>query len=389
MKKYILLGVTWIFLGIITSLMIFTYRDKVILVNDFIVEFNSNVKASDFIYYLDGKLINDEVINTTKVGTREVKYYYKNSYGWYKTGTFNIEVVDKDKPIIMVGSSFTVKKGYDKRLEGVILCADEVDDNVSCVIEGDYDFNKVGNYNIKMIATDFSGNQESVNFILKVVSDDSSNNYIGNDGYIKYRDIYKKYKSNNTKIGIDVSKWQGEIDFYRLVNNNVEFIMIKLGGQKEIGGEIEIDPYFYDNIEGALEAGIDVGVYFYSYANNYKESKVQAKYVLDIISDYDITMPVAFDWENWNNYNDFNLSFYNLNGIAKSFISEINKNGYEGVLYSSRSYLESIWYRDDYDIWLANYSSIKYDGDYRMWQVCSDGKVDGISGYVDIDVYYD
>ena len=386
MKKYILGGTTSLILGIITSFIVLTYKDTVILSNNLVVEFNSNVKTSDFIYHLDGTLLADEVIDTTKLVIKKVKYYYKNNYGWHKSGTFDIEVVDTTSPIIMVGDTFTVKKGYDKKLEDVILCADEVSDNVYCKVEGEYDFNKIGNYKLKIIAVDESENQEEASFILKVV--DKMSNHNDDSSYIKFKDIYNKYKSNETKIGIDISKWQGEVDFEKLRDNGVEFVMIKVAGQSEIDGEIELDPYFYSNIESATKAGLEVGVYFYSYARSSKEAKTQAKYVMNAIKDYDIAMPIAFDWENWNHYNEFHLSFYNLNGIAKSFISEIDKNGYEGMLYSSKNYLETIWYKEDYNLWLANYSSIKYDGDYRMWQVCSDGKISGINGYVDIDVYY-
>lgn len=386
MKRYFWCGLFSVILGIIFSLYSLTNDQTVILEKDLQVEFNSKVFVSDFIYGLDGTLVNDSIIDTTKLGVNKVRYYYINDYGWYKSATFNIEVIDTVKPVIMVGSTFVVNKGDSRRLEEIILCADNVDDNVKCNIIGEYNLDKVDNYKLKMVAEDASGNKSEVEFVLEVVNKKVSN--ITDNSYIKYSDVYDKYKSDSTRIGIDISRWQGDIDFKELKKNNVEFVMIKLGGQTEIDGEIEIDPYFYDNIEAALEAGIEVGVYFYSYAKSVREAKKQAKYVINAIDDYEVSLPIAFDWENFNEYNQFKLSFYSLNNIAKSFFERVAESGYEGILYSSRAYLDTIWNSTDYEVWLANYSNIKYDGDYVMWQVCSDGKVDGIDGYVDIDVYY-
>ena len=83
------------------------------------------------------------------------------------------------------------------------------------------------------------------------------------------------------------------------------------------------------------------------------------------------------------------MSFNSLNTIAKSFISEINNNLYKSLLYSSEYYLNNVWFHQDYkNIWLANYGKVEYLGNYDMWQLCSDGRVDGINTYVDIDVMY-
>ena len=385
MKRYLLCGFIGLILGLCFSWMFLTYRDEVIIDDDIKVEFRDEVYVSDFINYIDGTLLDNYLIDTTKLGVNKVKYLYKNNYGWIKSGSFDIEVVDTKEPVIMVGDSYTVVKGYDRALEDVILCADNVDDNVECWIEGEYDLDDIGSYEIEMFARDSSGNSNSAKFTLRVVNKVNTGS---NESYIDYRDIYSKYKSSDTLIGIDISKWQGDVDFERLKDNDVEFVMIKLGGQSEIDGEIEMDPYFYDNIEEAILYDIDVGVYFYSYARSVKEAEGQAKYVMNALKGYDITMPIAFDWENFGIYNTFNLSFRSLNNIAKAFISRVEDSGYEGVLYSSKAYLDAIWYRDEYEVWLANYSNTLYDGDYVMWQVCSDGVIDGIDGYVDIDVYY-
>ena len=163
--------------------------------------------------------------------------------------------------------------------------------------------------------------------------------------------------------------------------------MIKIGGQKKIGDDYNLDPKFYDNIKGALRNNIKVGLYFYSYATNEQEAIKQANWIISKIRNYQINLPIALDWENWSNYTSFHLSFHSLNKIATAFINQIEKHNYKALLYSSKSYLENIWYQEDYTTWIAYYTNdFPNYKDYYMWQLCSDGKIDGIKGYVDIDI---
>ena len=193
----------------------------------------------------------------------------------------------------------------------------------------------------------------------------------------------------NSLLGLDISKWQGDVDYAKIKKEGVEFVMLKIGGQTKINGEFSIDPKFYDNIEGALANDIKVGVYFYSYATNVEEAKKQADFIMQKLDNYDIDMPIAFDWENWSKYTRFHISFHTLNKVASAFIDRVEEFGYDGVLYSSKYYLENIWYQEDYTNWLAYYNDEfdKYQ-DYYMWQMCNNGKINGINGYVDIDIMY-
>lgn len=139
----------------------------------------------------------------------------------------------------------------------------------------------------------------------------------------------------------------------------------------------------------AQQYGIPVGIYYYSYAGNEKEAREEAKWVIEQIKDYKIELPVVFDWEEWNNFNFYRVSFYELTNIAISFLEEIENAGYQGMLYSSKNYLENVWYKTKYDIWLAHYTSkTNYEGKYQYWQMTSSGKVDGIKGPVDVDIFY-
>ena len=163
--------------------------------------------------------------------------------------------------------------------------------------------------------------------------------------------------------------------------------MFLVGGTRGTNGEYFLDKKFIQNIKGANKYGIEAGVYFYSYANSLKHAKKDAKWVLKQIKNYDIDLPIAFDWEEWSSFNDYNLSFFGLTSMAEEFLNVIEEAGYQGMLYSSKTYLDNIWLPTKYDIWLAHYTEeTNYQGNYKFWQICDNGKVDGIDGTVDINI---
>ena len=95
------------------------------------------------------------------------------------------------------------------------------------------------------------------------------------------------------------------------------------------------------------------------------------------------------DWEDFNDFNSYNLSFFGLTTMAEDFLKTVEKAGYKGMIYGSKNYLEKIWLPTKYDIWLAHYTEkTNYNGNYKFWQMCDDGKVSGISTPVDIDIMY-
>ena len=134
---------------------------------------------------------------------------------------------------------------------------------------------------------------------------------------------------------------------------------------------------------------IPVGLYFYSYANSKKQAIKDAKWIIKQIKDYDIDLPIAYDWEDWTNFNTYNVSFYELTEIANAFMNELKKSGYDSMLYSSKNYLENIWLETKYKTWLAHYTEeTNYTKDYYLWQLCENGEIDGIDENVDIDIMY-
>ena len=395
MKKKII--ITTIILIILSTLSIIIYNKwrianaKIIveLVDNLEIEVYSDTKLSDLIKSINGKLIDDYEINTNTLGVKPIDFNYINDDDIKVSYSFNVKVVDKTPPVIFSSNTLTITQGSESNLEKELFCGDNYDDKPKCEIIGNYDLSQVGNYVLTFVGTDSSNNISTQEFLLTVKEKNTSSTSTKVNEK-DFSDIVNKYKSDKTKIGLDVSKWQGDIDFEKVKNAGVEFVFIRVGTQKGIGGEYILDPKFEQNITGFQNVGIPVGVYFYSYANSTKSAKEDANWVIRQLQNYNLELPVVFDWENWSFYQEFNKSFYNLTQMANTFLSTIEKNGYKAMLYSSKNYLEKVWLETKYPIWLAHYTEkTNYQGTYKVWQLTANGKVQGISGNVDINVMYD
>lgn len=193
--------------------------------------------------------------------------------------------------------------------------------------------------------------------------------------------------------GIDVSKYQGNIDWQAVKKSGQYFAFIRVGFCNSDGSITEqsgFDPYFHKNMENAIAAGMNVGVYVYSYANSEEGARNAADKVFNCISSYKLTMPVAFDFEDGNTYSKFTKQ-QNVN-ICKAFLSRMQQYGYYTMLYTYTNFANS--YLDmsqlsAYDFWVADYrQTCGYNGDYSIWQYTSSGSVSGISGRVDMNKMY-
>lgn len=354
------------------------------------VEFGKISYLEDYVSIIDGKLENVE-LKYSELGENEVKFIYTNDLGKnYRYIKFN--VVDTTKPYVSVPSYKTILVNSDTSFINNFFCADNHDKDVERKLEGDYDLGTVGTYKAKYIATDISGNSSEKDITINVVETipkSINSNKKETVNYINYSDIYSEYKNENTKIGIDISRWQGDVDFDQLQENNVEFIMIRLGGQDGIDGDYYIDSKYKRNIEEATKRGFDVGVYFYSYAYTNEEAVKQAKFVLENIKGYKITLPIVFDWECWNKFNDMHISLYDITKVQDTFLNYVEKKGYKSSRYGSKNYLTNVWQDSKHYTWLAHYVlNTNYEGEYFMWQRCDTGKIPGINGAVDVDILY-
>ena len=352
-------------------------------------DFADTLRVSSFIKKINGKLVDDYYLDTDSLGKKKVNFQFINDDGIKIKYSYEINVVDKEAPLIWLGKSYNVVKGSVDNLLDKIMCGDNYDTNPVCVIEGEYDLNSVGSYKLVFKATDSSGNISEKKFTLNVNEPSDNKGSNGVKTVTEFSDVIKNYKNDNTQIGIDVSKWQGDIDFSKLKNAGVEFVIIRVGSSNGINGENFVDSKFVQNIKNANSVGIPVGIYFYSYANSVDRAVSDAKWIIDQIKDYKVELPIAFDWENWGSFNKYELSFFGLTNMAKKFMDTVKNVGYDAMLYSSKTYLENIWMSVDYPVWLAHYTkNTNYTGDYSYWQLCSNGRVDGINGDVDIDIRY-
>lgn len=362
---------------------------KVVLKDNLEADFADTLRVSSFIESINGKIVDDYYLNTDSLGKKKIDFEYINDDGIKIKYNYEINVVDREAPLIWLGKSYNVTRGSEDNLIDKIMCGDNYDNNPECVIEGDYNLDNVGSYNLVFKATDSSGNVSKKKFILNVNEASSKKESNGVKSVTEFSDVIKNYKNDNTQIGIDVSKWQGDIDFSKLKSAGVEFVIIRIGSSTGINGENFIDSKFIQNIKNANSVGIPVGVYFYSYANSVDRAISDAKWIIENIKDYKVELPIAFDWENWGSFNTYELSFFGLTNMAKRFMDTVKASGYDAMLYSSKTYLENIWMSVDYPVWLAHYTkNTNYAGDYSYWQICSNGMVDGINGDVDIDIRY-
>lgn len=363
--------------------------EAVTLIENLNIEYGKKAKISDFIQNLNGTLLNDYEINTENLGENQITFEYINIKNKKRKYTFTITTIDTTKPQIFMGNSYTVKLGYNKNLTDVLLSGDDIDDNPKREIIGEYDLNTVGDYKLTYEVTDSSNNKASKDFILHVIEEKETKPVKTTPKNTYIEDVIKNYKTEKTQIGIDVSKWQEEIEWQKVKESGVEFAIIRVGYQTEYDGEYVVDPYFVQNIKGAKDAGLPVGIYFYSYAKNVEQATEQAEWVTEQLKEYEIDLPIAFDWESWTSFNTTGMSFNTINKVANTFLETIEKNGYKGMLYGSKTYLEDIWYPTKYDTWLAHYTNkTNYEGDYILWQMCDTGKMNGINNYVDINIMY-
>ena len=195
--------------------------------------------------------------------------------------------------------------------------------------------------------------------------------------------------SENRSFGIDVSKWNKEIDWEKAKAAGVEFAIIRCGYRGSVTGTLVEDPYFYRNIEGAKAAGVKVGLYFFTQATNVVEAVEEASMVLCLNNGQPLDYPIFIDTEGAGG----NGRADGLDMATRTAVCETIANaGYRAGIYASRN-----WYYNNLDmtkldsnvIWLAEYREYpKYTGKYEIWQYTSSGSIDGIEGRVDFNLSF-
>ncbi len=192
-------------------------------------------------------------------------------------------------------------------------------------------------------------------------------------------------------MGIDVSKWNGTIDWKAVKNSGISYVIIRCGYRGSSQGSLIEDPKFDANIKGATEAGLKVGVYFFTQATDEIEAVEEASFVLDQVKNYRISYPIFLDVESSGGRGD-KIDKATRTAVCKAFCETIQRNGYTAGIYANKTWLNDkldAASLSAYKIWLAQYAAAPtYTGRYDMWQYTSKGKVSGISGDVDLNQSY-
>ena len=208
----------------------------------------------------------------------------------------------------------------------------------------------------------------------------------GKQGYVQASYL----KLNPIEKGIDVSKWNGNIDWKSVKNFGVDYVIIRAGY-----GTSTIDPKFKTYIEGAKSVGLKIGVYWFSYATSPENAAIEAQGCLNAISPYksSITYPVFFDFEydsvRYANNNGVKVTKDLATKMANSFLNKVESKGYTSGIYTNRDFSSTYFTSDlinSSNLWVAQYASTNTFGKpYSMWQYSEKGSVPGISGYVDMN----
>ena len=192
-----------------------------------------------------------------------------------------------------------------------------------------------------------------------------------------------------SKKGIDVSEFQGKIDWEKVKNDGIEFAILRCGYGMDFSNQDDVE--YERNANECERLGIPYGVYLMSYANTVEKARSEAEHVLRLIEGRKISLGVWYDIE--DNGTSGAINKETLTNIINTFCNTIKNAGYKVGVYASLNWLENKiekTIKDNYDIWVAQYySKCEYEGKYIMWQHTSSGKVNGISTNVDMNILYE
>lgn len=327
----------------------------------------------------------DELIDTDETGefSRDIAYIYKNNL--YRHSV-SYTVTDTTPPVLLnSGDGAVVQLGETFDLNDCVGFADNYDSKPVLTYDGFVDTSVCGTYPVSASVTDSSGNVTDWELNITVAEEIPVPE--DNNERLPFDVFTEKYSDENVRFGIDVSKWQYDIDFEAVKKAGCSFVIMRIASYYD---EITIDEYFERNMAAAKEAGLDVGVYIYTTANSEDEIRENAEWIADKLEGCEIDFPVVFDWEDFGNFQQYNMSINDLNRYFQLFSEEMKKYGYSSMLYSSKNFLCNFWYEQtENPVWLAHYTDeTTYTGDYSMWQMSCFGNIDGIDGDVDLNILY-
>ena len=300
--------------------------------------------------------------------------------------------VDTTAPFFLtLPESVSIENGSEFDINRHIGFIDDCDSDVECIVEGDLDTSETGTYTISITLVDDAGNTKSGSMDVRVYQPSSGGGGGGGGSdehtTLAYSDFMDRYPDEDIAYGIDVSRYQGDIDFNKVKAAGCEFVMLRamIYNNGELGEDRKFEEYYVD----AKAAGLLVGVYYYSTDCTIEELREHSDELLKVLDGKEIDLPVAFDWESWSHFQKYKMSIVDINNLFYEFAGIMEQNGYSTILYASKYYLEIIWEPAGYEVWLAhNVKQTTYEGDYTMWQTGSIGRIDGCDEDVDTDILF-
>ena len=356
-------------------------KNKMIIGSTFQIQYKfSPLKSDDYVTYrnFNKNIVRvDEDGLVTAIGYGTAKVQLEASSGVKRNIYFTVtdingnaqtELVKGDATSIdFVDKYATIRKGKTFQIEPIFYPL------------GIYDDVTYTSSNSKVASVSKTGLVKAIRSGTAVITVKNDDGVSAEFNVTVYDDIFR---------GIDVSKWQGDINWKKVSTDGVDFVMIR----SSYGSE-HTDEKLKNNVTGCEKYGIDYGFYHYTYAKSASEARKEAKYFLKTIKNYDPTYPIVLDIE--EEYFK-KMSRKKVTDIIVAFMEELENAGYYAMIYSSPNFINN--YTDfsrltKYDIWIACWGDEErlnsyYDGHYGMWQYSSTGSVNGIKGDVDLDYSY-
>ena len=311
----------------------------------------------------------------------------EDDYGNVSQAAYQIVVKDEEAPhVFRTGDGARILKGSEFDLNKLISYGDNADPKPVLRTTGEVDISQTGEYTVHASLTDSFGNETKWDLTVEVLDEIPRTD--PSDESWPFEEFIEEYKTDDRRLGIDISSWQGDIDFEAVRDAGCEFVILRIGYSYE--GELTLDKRFVQNLEGVQKAGLPFGIYLFVYDNNEEDLVSSMDKVFEQLGDVRPSLPVVFDWENFSDFQDYEISFQTLNRLYDVFEREVEKHGCSSMLYGSKYYLQNVWYHTDTrPIWMAQYRSWpNYTGPYEIWQCSDSGTIDGVPEKVDLDILF-
>ncbi len=344
-------------------------------------EINSNISVNE------GSFFYETDYDSERSAVYTVKIRAEDDYGNVSEASYEVEVRDIEPPFVFrYGDGALVQLNNEFNIQDIVAYGDNADPEPELTIEGEVNTFKKGHYPLHAVLKDRSGNVTEWDLTVEVT--DHIPDYDTDEEEYLFEDFIRDYAGEGREFGIDVSTWQGDIDFEAVKAAGCDFVIIRVGFSYD--GTFTLDNKFRQNYEGAKQAGLKVGIYHFSYDNNEEDLLSALNMIFAELSGEKLDLPIVFDWEDFWCYQEYEMSFQDLNHLYDVFEKEVNDKGYRCMLYGSSYYLRNIWtHTDTRPIWLAQYSDWpSYEGPYQIWQLSDAGKIDGIEWPVDLDILF-